>query len=127
MLGTPPTISITLVGLSTYTLTLVSGQQGISVLPGTYDISVVAENSFNSPDVVISLIAGDTCVTINSSCYKMGLGTFTFTFNNFKIGCLHQLAVSGTYTPGNPNYQYFTDLRVVIGIVVGNNCSIMPS
>ena len=57
----------------------------------------------------------------------MGLGTFTYTFNNVKIGCLHQLAVSGTYTPGNPNYQYFTDLRVVIGIVVGNNCSIMPS
>jgi len=66
------TSSITLVGSSTYTFTLVSGQQGISVPPGTYDISVVAENSFNSPDVTIGLVAGDTCVGIRVSCFKLG-------------------------------------------------------
>jgi hypothetical protein len=122
-----PSVLITLVGSSTYTFTLVSGQQGISVPPGTYDISVVAENSFNNPNVTISLVAGDTCVGIKSSCYKMGLGTFTFTFNNFKIGCLHQQAVEGTYTPSNPNYQYFTDLRIALGVVTGNNCLPIPT
>jgi hypothetical protein len=48
-------------------------------------------------------------------------------FNNFKIGCLHQRAVTGTYTPGNPNYQYFTDLRITTAIGVGNDCLPIPT
>ena len=57
----------------------------------------------------------------------MGLGTFTFIFNNVKLGCLHQQDVAGTYTPSNPNYQYFADLRIALGVSPGNNCLPIPS